>query len=107
MLESKEKVKVLQKEEIERLNRIREDYRNFLETEGGQDYSRFLTGLTEQYFRGAMNEVDRDKKATLVDTSSGIMKSLNYLTEMGKPNSAKRAQKQKKTPSNISPASQS
>lgn len=108
MLESKQAVKDANKDEIDRIKRIKEDYRNFLQTEGGEDYIKYLTSLTEQYFRGAMNATERDHKATLVDTSSGIMKSLNYISEMGKPinkaDSTRRAQT-KKAPSKNSPAS--
>lgn len=95
-LPDKQKVKEAQQEAEKRLKDLKVDYQQFLNTPGGQDYVQHLTSLAEGYFRSAMNEIERDKKAVLVDTASGIMKALSRLTEMGKPDSAKRSSKRPK-----------
>jgi len=96
-LPKKEKVAEAQKKEVERLEEIRKDYQKFARTEGGKDYINHLTSLAQSYFTSAMSEVDRDKKAVLVDTSSGIIKALNRMTEMSKSDSARRGSKRSKT----------
>lgn len=95
-LPNKQKVIEAQEEAEKNLRDMKVDYQKFLETPGGKDYVQHLTSLAESYFRSAMNEIERDKKAVLVDTASGVMKALSRLTEMGKPDSARRSSKRSK-----------
>ena len=80
--DKKKKLMEAKKREAQAKDALRPVYKEFLESDAGKDFVTYLDTTMGEYLTRAMSEPDRDKKATLVDTASGVGVGRRYLASM-------------------------